>query len=102
MPFTPGLKALAKFRCGSHELEVEKGRHRVPFVSRDMRLCCHCDMGKVEDEAHFLFECPLYYEIRGRYHFLFCYAERDIAKFVNHPEMDVVGHFLLECFERRG
>eukprot|EP00245_Coleochaete_scutata_P010377 TRINITY_DN3619_c0_g1_i11.p1 TRINITY_DN3619_c0_g1~~TRINITY_DN3619_c0_g1_i11.p1 ORF type:complete len:1206 (-),score=200.47 TRINITY_DN3619_c0_g1_i11:736-4353(-) len=101
MPFTPGLRALAKFRCGSHDLEVERGRHSNPFVSRELRLCKLCNMGKVEDEVHFLFECPLYYEIRGRYHFLFRYADRDVCKFLNHPERDVVGHYFLDCYQLR-
>ena len=93
MPFTPSLQVLGKFRCGSHDLEVEKGRHRVPFVVREQRLCARCSLEKVEDEAHFVFECPLYYEIKGGHYFLFRHAERRLCRFLNHPERDVVGHF---------
>eukprot|EP00245_Coleochaete_scutata_P008434 TRINITY_DN2569_c1_g3_i1.p1 TRINITY_DN2569_c1_g3~~TRINITY_DN2569_c1_g3_i1.p1 ORF type:complete len:107 (+),score=9.16 TRINITY_DN2569_c1_g3_i1:576-896(+) len=82
-------------------LEVDKGRHKIPFLVMGNRLCTCCSMEKVEDKAHFVFECPVYYEIRGRYHFLFHYAERDLSRLLNHPERDVVGHFLLECFRLR-
>ena len=30
-----------------------------------------CTLGEVENEAHFLFRCPIYYEIRGRFFCLF-------------------------------
>eukprot|EP00245_Coleochaete_scutata_P003922 TRINITY_DN159_c0_g2_i4.p1 TRINITY_DN159_c0_g2~~TRINITY_DN159_c0_g2_i4.p1 ORF type:complete len:1129 (+),score=206.75 TRINITY_DN159_c0_g2_i4:285-3671(+) len=102
MPFNPGLRKLAQFRCGSHDLEVEKGRHSTPFVERPFRLCRHCDRREVEDEAHFVFTCPLYSEIRLRYQFLFSFAEASLSKFLNHSDRDAVGHFLVDCFRARG
>lgn len=99
MPVTPALYELLKFRCGSHDLEIEKGRYRG--VPRDQRICTNCNLGRIEDEAHFLFECPRYYVVRGQYHFLFEYANRDVSRFVNHPEREVVGHLLLDCARLR-
>ena len=49
---------LARFRISAHNLHVETGRHcNTPL---ELRLCMMCDEKKVEDEIHFLLECPLY------------------------------------------
>ena len=58
-------KALAKFRVGNHDLEIEKGR----FVktARENRVCKLCGNGKIEDEYHVLFECSVYNDIRRAY-----------------------------------
>ena len=52
------------FRVSAHRLEVETGRwHKpvaVPFNERKCRTCLNC----LEDEFHFLLECPLYHELR--------------------------------------
>ena len=53
----PGSIALGciKFRVGSHNLPIEKGRwYRKP---RDERLCSTC--GILGNEIHYLFDCPL-------------------------------------------
>ena len=56
--------ALSCFRVSAHRLEVETGRwHKqvaVPFNERKYRTCLNC----LEDEFHFLLECPLYHELR--------------------------------------
>ena len=47
---------LAKLRLGVLPLQLEKGR-RVG-VDRLERSCLLCKSGAVEDEAHFIFDCP--------------------------------------------
>ena len=51
---------LSKFRLSSHSLEIESGRHKRPKTPVENRLCTVCDLNIVEDEVHFLLECPLY------------------------------------------
>ena len=53
---------LAQFRCGILPLQIEVGRYRdVPLCDR---LCELCDSNSVEDEVHFLCDCPCYSEFR--------------------------------------
>ena len=42
-----------------------------------------CTLGEVENEAHFLFRCPIYYEIRGRFFCLFreCFSLYDFFSY---------------------
>ena len=55
--------ALAKLRVSSHRLEIEMGRlarpERIEFDDPKCKLC-----NKLEDEFHFVLECPLYNDIR--------------------------------------
>ena len=47
---------LSKFRLGTLDLEIEKGRrHNIP---REARVCKLCSSGSVEDEIHFILNCP--------------------------------------------
>ena len=53
---------LAKFRLGMFPINIELGRYqRIP---KEQRLCPLCDLDKVEDELHILFDCPRYCELR--------------------------------------
>ena len=54
--------ALTKIRSSSHLLEIERGRHTKPKTPRNNRLCLNCKT--IEDERHFVMECPLYREER--------------------------------------
>ena len=51
-------KAITKFRISSHRLKIETGRYSKLEVHQ--RICDKCDLNKVEDELHFLIECPVY------------------------------------------
>ncbi len=51
--------ALTKFRISSHNLHIETGRYERPKLEPHQRLCIYCDMQTVENEFHFLLECPL-------------------------------------------
>ena len=70
---------LSKFRCGCFDLEVNKGR-RIG-TPRDMRLCTLCNLSKVEDEFHFLLECPIYYELRLLYLPRYFFTSPTLQKF---------------------
>ena len=52
---------LAQFRCGILPLQIEVGRYRN--ISLCQRLCPICKLS-VEDEIHFLCQCPAYAEPR--------------------------------------
>ena len=58
--------ALTKIRVSSHRLEIEMGRwarpERIEFYDRRCKLC-----NKLEDEFHFVLECPLYDDFRKQY-----------------------------------
>ena len=45
-------EAIARFRCSSHTLEIERGRHTNPKTPVAERKCGRCDV--IEDEKHFL------------------------------------------------
>ena len=72
-------KVLCKFRISTHELRIERGRYeytkdtdgkKIP-LERNQRICTFCNLNCVEDEIHFLTNCPLYIEERKAFfHFL--------------------------------
>ena len=50
----------------SHRLKVETGRWQQPIaIAFNERKCTLCL--KLEDEFHFLLECPLYKDLRKKY-----------------------------------
>ena len=53
-------KIYSKFRLSSHELEIEQGRYGDKSIPADQRYCKLCKTSKVEDEFHFVIECPVY------------------------------------------
>ena len=57
-------KAITKFRCSDHTLEIETGRHKKLRVEE--RICKLCK-NSVETELHFLQICPIYNDLRRRY-----------------------------------
>ena len=44
---------------------------RGPRVERHAMACTRCNMDVVEDEWHFLLECPIYNAIRNKYAAIF-------------------------------
>jgi hypothetical protein len=54
-------QSFTKFRISNHKLLIEYGRYQK--IPRDKRHCK--DIGAVEDEFHFAFECPSYSSIRN-------------------------------------
>jgi hypothetical protein len=58
-----GIPELAKIRGGSNRLRIEQGRYEKEQVSQ--RVCRLCANGSVEDESHFMLQCPVYDDLRN-------------------------------------
>ena len=49
--------SIAKLRCSSHMLEIERGRHTSPKTPAAERKCPICK--EIDDEKHFVLECQI-------------------------------------------
>ena len=65
----------------SHRLKVETGRWQkpttIPFNERKCTLCL-----KLDDEFHFLLECPLYKDLRKKYVKKYYWKNTNMLKFI--------------------
>jgi hypothetical protein len=59
-----GRTMMARLRMGTHALRVETGRY--VNETREQRVCRMCELGVVEDEIHFMLDCPVYHGLRMR------------------------------------
>lgn len=57
---------LCHFQVGLHRSQVEADHQILQDV-----ICQQCHLQETETEALFVFRCPIYYEIRGRFFCLF-------------------------------
>jgi hypothetical protein len=51
---------LTCFRISAHKLEIETGRYTTTKTPLENRLCKQCNLSEIEDEEHFLINCPKY------------------------------------------
>jgi len=61
---------IAKFRCASHGLDIETGRHCQTLTPKEERICLNCGKFQnyvIECELHFLMQCPAYNDLRNEY-----------------------------------
>ena len=54
---------LTKLRLSNHTLLIETGRHKK--IPKEMRVCPFCP-NSVEDELHFILQCPTYTILRDK------------------------------------
>jgi hypothetical protein len=59
--------AFARLRTGSNHLGVNRLRGQVPRNDRLCKYCTNINKHHVEDEYHFIMECPLYREVRTEF-----------------------------------
>ena len=60
--------SLAKLRCSSHSLRIEKGRHSGELVAqRICKLCENSGSYVLDDEYHFMIRCPALINLRDYY-----------------------------------
>ena len=88
-------KIIAKVRCPSHNLEIEKGRHKNQ--NRDRRFCLLCQERAIEDETHFLSSCQIYNRIRITHG----YATKSPQDIMNDDNQNNLSIFLSKCFRLR-
>ena len=72
-------KSLSRLRLSSHRLEVGRWAkpNKVPYENRKCKIC-----NILEDEFHFLLECPLYAELRKRYINKYFWRRPNMPKFI--------------------
>ena len=51
-------KTIIAYRTSNHKLDIEPGRWLTILISRDKKLCQFYYENGIENEAHFLLECP--------------------------------------------
>ena len=75
-------KIIARFRLSAHRLKIETGRYnsKNEYLLPEQRICQNCQLNKVEDEIHFLVECPKYNSERSQ---LFLSASMESRHFDN-------------------
>ena len=74
-------KQLSRLRLSSHRLEVEVGRWAKPIkIPYENRKCKSCNV--LEDEFHFVLECPIYVEFRRRYISKYYWQRPNMLKFI--------------------
>ena len=88
-------KIVAKLRCSSHNLEIEKGRHKK--VNSENRLCLMCSDKAIEDEAHFLSHCTAYNTLRLRHGF----SNKNPEELMNTDNQINLSIYLHKSFELR-
>ena len=98
--------ALTRLRMSSHNLEIEAGRwHRPNVIPRDERKCQLCN--ELEDEFHFILECPLYHELRVEYINRYYWRRPNIPRFIellqseNANIIRKLAIFVQKSFEKR-
>lgn len=93
---------LSRFRCSCHELRVERDRY-LPVAAkppRHMRTCLTCASTAVEDEHHFIFDCPLYDSLRFQFADIFSTDCHTVACLLT-KNPDRVAKYIYSCFELR-
>ena len=104
--FTEAYRTLARFRTGSHDLASVTGRWGVPRNSPSShmhRLCTSCHLDKIEDEDHFIFECPTYRLLRTLQYpdlFVDSASQSNLRNFFGQDQHRVAS-FIRDCYRTR-
>ena len=95
---------MAEIRVSAHNLEIERGRKNKPkSVPANERFCRNCKT-MVEDEVHFISDCPIYESLRNEYlprrhqnpdaYFINLFKTSDTVKLENLPSLsDALWHW---------
>lgn len=74
-------QAFSRLRMSSHRLEIESGRWVKPnSIPMEERICTFCHV--LEDEYHFVIECPVYIDLRKQYIPQYYWRRPSMFKFV--------------------
>ena len=84
--------ALTRFRLSCHNLQIEAGRHHIPKIPYDRRLCDEC--GVIQDEIHALLFCRLYSEYREGFMKVFHEQTMDVFQNISST---LLFRFIMNC-----
>ena len=97
---------MTRFRVSAHRLETESGRwhkpQKNPYNDRKCQLC-----NVLEDEFHFLLECPLYSDLRKNYIKKRYWQNPNILKFIDlmksteKKSIPKLATYVFKSFEKR-
>ena len=71
-----------------------------PVCGHGLYMCEVCKSECVENEHHFLFDCPAYAHIRYNHATLF-HGIQTVSAVVNNDNPCLLGRYLRQCFEHR-
>ena len=74
------LKEIAKIRMSAHKLNIELGRYNN--IERSERICILCDAKEIEDEYHFIIQCPRYSNLRNAHIKQYYHRRPNVLKLV--------------------
>ena len=72
--------AISKFRLGSHNFLIERGRWQCPKLEYLSRICSECK--DIEDEFHVVLKCFRYLNLRKQYLPKHLYEKPSMYKFI--------------------
>jgi hypothetical protein len=101
--FIEAYHTLAHFRTGSHDLAGTTGRWMRSSTSSidEHWICSVCLLHSVEDEDHFISECPEYRFLRTvKYPDLFV-RHHSLRSFMGQADQSRVACFIRDCFRTR-
>ena len=87
------MHMLARFRCSSHNLQIETDRKHG--IEKNQRLCRFCEANEIEDEFHFLLICSFIEHLRKKYIDHYYYNPPSEAKFT-----ELLTHENVETIQR--
>ena len=90
---------ITKIRTNSHELHSETSRWVVPKTPWVEKIRHLCENMNIEDQNHFLLECPAYTHIRSQFHNICC--NTDLPSLLTCQNYSELGTLLSKLFEHR-
>ena len=92
---------LTGLRVSSHRIAAETGRwHKPQPIPLNERKCILCNT--LEDEFHFVIECPLYKIARSKYIKPYFWKKTNVLKFVellNNENKNTINNLSMYIFE---
>lgn len=86
LPMTRSQRSLlSQFRCAVLPLRIETGRFQQ--IDINDRICTFCDLNAIENEEHFLIECPLYTDYRNDLYAKCCNIRQDFRNMTNRQKL---------------
>ena len=58
------ITAMARYRISSLDLNIERGRIKIPITAKNQRICTTCEINEIDDEIHLLLHCSAMNNVR--------------------------------------